>query len=75
MSTTTITLNSVFTDEQISDLFLTYARCKKFGIGGNLHAALVTALQPLMAQVDQITGIENDASYWAYAVENAFNQQ
>jgi len=71
----TTPIESLFTPEQISDLFLTYARVRRFGIGGNVEKELARAIEPLLPGVDLVTGLGNDAGELAKAVLETFNKQ
>jgi hypothetical protein len=67
-----ITLGDVFSDKQVRQLLNAYQKAEE---AGELpHQALVKIIEPLMPQINQRTGQDKDAGYWAFAVEYVFSR-
>jgi hypothetical protein len=63
----TITLAALFTDRQLRDLTRMWRQNR-----ADFHRDATAYLEAIMPQINERTAQENDAAYWAYALEYAF---
>lgn len=66
---TTLRIGDVFSEEQISDLFLTYVRAKKTD---TVRRDLLSAIEPMMLQVTENAGVFQPAEAWVKVLEQTF---
>jgi hypothetical protein len=67
-----ITLHEVFTDTQLRKLMQVFQ--DEVGQRNSPHDAICRVLEPLMSQINEKTGQENDLHFWGYLVEHALSQ-
>ena len=67
-----ITLGDVFSEDQLKQLVKTYKEAVSQNETASSH--LRTVLEPLMPQINQRTGQENDLDFWSYLLEHTFSQ-
>ncbi|MGY3581783.1 hypothetical protein [Bradyrhizobium sp. USDA 4350] len=66
----TVSLTDLFTAEELDAAVELYDSCSP----GTFNAAVVQKIvQPALPRINQVTGQENDAKYWGYALEHAIS--
>jgi len=66
-----VKLSDVLTAQQLEHL---QKVARESASNVSIHDSLQDALVPLMEQINEKTGQENDLAYWAYLVEFVFNR-
>lgn len=67
MANKSITLGELFNDEDIAKARAIYREAKP----GQFKRMVLPLVEAKLAHINQVTGQENDAGYWAYALEYA----
>lgn len=70
MTKKTITLGELFNEEDIAKAREIY----KLAAPGQFKRMVLPLVEAKLAHINQVTGQENDAGYWAYALEYALGQ-
>lgn len=73
MNSMTITLGELFTTQEIALAAELYKNLKGTGRFARECEACVVA--PALPRINQVTGQENNARYWAYALEHALTSK
>lgn len=63
-----ITLGEIFTADELKRAEKLYKECNGIVFNKRCTAEIVA---PVLARINQVTGQENDANYWAYGIEYA----
>jgi|tagenome__1003787_1003787.scaffolds.fasta_scaffold20690405_1 hypothetical protein len=64
----TTTLGNLFTSTELNKAYRLYTECKGTGFNRRCAAEIV---EPVLERINKTTGQQNDARYWAYAIEYA----
>jgi hypothetical protein len=70
--TKTIAIGELFTEAELKAATKLYGKCKP----GEFNKRVVEQIvKPALPRINKVTGQENDAQYWGYALEFALMQQ
>ena len=68
----TVSLGELFTPAELRAATKLYCECKP----GEFNKRVVEQIvEPALPRINKVTGQENDARYWGYALEYALTQQ
>lgn len=72
MAKQTIKIGELFTEEELKAALKLYRKYQH----GEFHERIVKEIvEPALPRINQVTGQENDARYWGYALEYALTQR